>query len=862
MENSYSRLSKSQSFSRHASNHDIKSSLKDIQNEYAKALEQIEDLKSERSYLKATLNRSTDEKQNRSVKEESISVNQVSQTLKNSYANKALIESERRVLELEEENKQLKKLVKSHGKKFLKMQEEILSYQYEVDKLGYLKVYNQDLKAEMELLDQEFQAIIKRVEVLDEEKSQSQVNQSLSIKNTKEFKQVILKYSNYIIRSVNSLDSKNPIRFRFEETFPSDSDLLNLVVNRDYSTLILKAMKLIADFMPNTSDNMEQEESLHRFSPFSVGEVTPQKISVFNTLSDQMWSQVPEPSLQSSQLLPTSLTKGLHSSQIKEVNSSQIRSQIKLTSNSQPSQLGNESNKKHRETQSSLSFGTRESKPQSIDMKAAAETPRSVRSQHDAIQKLDVSPIERPTHNFPEIRLNTGNSAGSPYIREEFDPKTAAELELIQREKELIERERELMEKKKEYIMKSRELGERDYSLSEQRSMRENTKSANDTPVEHGRIKSQKRIQSEADDSTLRIREEDEYEHRRSPLQLKSILKSSSSQIMENLDKGKDSIVQRRKEDETLSIGSAGNNIRSAKDMSNVLREKSKHIAKVLTKGSIYEDDLQSVTKSEHEISINRSRDKSPVNSSCRNFEEEDVEALKASKIKSSEKIFHEDLESRFVSNDNSLVADKKSWFYPKGLQNQSLNNQSKNNSNMQSYHPLSLEPNRKESNESRRDESSNKKVSFYGRYPKSLGSENQDSVTSQDRSQAAQSPEQDGQQNYGFPTSRRFNDVPRGTQYASFSVAFGRTESAERDPCSPLKNLGSIIDVYMKKRVDHVHQTYDVVKGEELYKKAVREHGSPQYKVVAEAPSSNRREKRRFFNSEDYVSPNGKPAN
>ena len=291
-------------------------------------------------------------------------------------------------------------------------------------------------------------------------------------------------------------------------------------------------------------------------------------------------------------MLPTSLTRGLPNSQARDGASSQIRFQ---KANSQGGQPANESHRKQRETQSSLSFGTRESKPQSIDMKAE-ETPRSSKSQHDSIQKLDVSPIERPTHNFPELKNNTNGNASSMYIRDEDYSRTAAELELVQREKELIQKERELMEKKKEYLMRSKEINERDQSMiSEQRSIREkDNKSLNESSVEHGRIKSQRRITSEAEESNARIRE-DELESRRSPVQLKSILKSGGSQVFENFEKEKDSVLKKRKDDETLSIGSASNQIRSAKDISNVLREKSRHIAKVLTKGSLYDEDLQSL---------------------------------------------------------------------------------------------------------------------------------------------------------------------------------------------------------------------------------------------------------------------------
>lgn len=200
------------------------------------------------------------------------------------------------------------------------------------------------------------------------------------------------------------------------------------------------------------------------------------------------------------------------------------------------------------------------------------------------------------------------------------------------------------------------------------------------------------------------------------------------------------------------------------------------------------------------------------------------------------------------------------------------VNNQSLHNQSNRSYHPPSMAAQRLDTNESKKDESSNKKVSFFAQYQKTTESNNQQSTPSsqhQSRQTTQNSPlqeeEEDSRHNamnyHNYHTARRYNDVPRGTQYASFSVAFGRTESAERDPSSPQKNFGSIIDVLMRKRIDHTHQTYDVIKGEEVLKRNVRDTGSPQYKVVAEPLSSNRRARKCFFNSEDFVS-QSKPAN
>jgi len=68
--------------------------------------------------------------------------------------------------------------------------------------------------------------------------------------------------------------------------------------------------------------------------------------------------------------------------------------------------------------------------------------------------------------------------------------------------------------------------------------------------------------------------------------------------------------------------------------------------------------------------------------------------------------------------------------------------------------------------------------------------------------------------------------------------VSFGRTESAERSYSPSPKDAVSILDAPMKKRIDHVYQTYDVIAGESKNTKAVRDNLSPQYKVTVDKNS------------------------
>jgi len=65
-----------------------------------------------------------------------------------------------------------------------------------------------------------------------------------------------------------------------------------------------------------------------------------------------------------------------------------------------------------------------------------------------------------------------------------------------------------------------------------------------------------------------------------------------------------------------------------------------------------------------------------------------------------------------------------------------------------------------------------------------------------------------------------KFSPKSKGTEYASFRVSFGRTQSKYRRDSSPdvdSKDSLCIHDVAKRKRVTHREQTYDVVDGDEI---------------------------------------------
>jgi len=79
---------------------------------------------------------------------------------------------------------------------------------------------------------------------------------------------------------------------------------------------------------------------------------------------------------------------------------------------------------------------------------------------------------------------------------------------------------------------------------------------------------------------------------------------------------------------------------------------------------------------------------------------------------------------------------------------------------------------------------------------------------------------------------SKMYSSRQRGTSpptdYPTFRVAFGRTESKAKFSSNQDQN-GSVLDLQKKKRINHLHSTYDVIRGEEARYEAIR-NGERRY--------------------------------
>lgn len=89
-------------------------------------------------------------------------------------------------------------------------------------------------------------------------------------------------------------------------------------------------------------------------------------------------------------------------------------------------------------------------------------------------------------------------------------------------------------------------------------------------------------------------------------------------------------------------------------------------------------------------------------------------------------------------------------------------------------------------------------------------------------------------------PSRRNVAEQPRGKQFSTFTVAFGRTESIERRSTSPPMRAG-ILDTPSKKRVHHTSQTYNVVTGDDVKTIALPDSQRLHYKHAYESVPHNR---------------------
>lgn len=105
---------------------------------------------------------------------------------------------------------------------------------------------------------------------------------------------------------------------------------------------------------------------------------------------------------------------------------------------------------------------------------------------------------------------------------------------------------------------------------------------------------------------------------------------------------------------------------------------------------------------------------------------------------------------------------------------------------------------------------------------------------------------EYDGEENYyeqasytGRDDILGYTNKNRGTDFPTFKVVFGRTESKHKPNSSSPdnKNNSSIIDASRRKKVSHVFQTYDVIRGEEKKNKAIISKENPQYEIQPVTP-------------------------
>jgi len=369
------------------------------------------------------------------------------------------------------------------------------------------------------------------------------------------------------------------------------------VGNSDYTSLLLKAFKFIADLMPSIAPN----SPLADFSlPNTTQDISPNRCSslyhypepnfllarnlsassfnVKGILGDISPIAIPNPVLQARS--PTSKNNG--STTPTKAKSPTVQHPSSLTERAkQPAQgkrnlSGSNQQLKPNE---SASFGRRDNASRDSQSFSAAvavqnqtqRTPRNVQPSPQAA--WEAAPKERNANTHREYE-----SLKNPIFRpSEYERQNTAELELIQRDRELLEKERQLIERKRLLMQRARELEEEEEMIRGQQNIliEKERKSTSDFPVNVDHNNSIQKYRREQPQP--RPPREDEPQSTKS---LKPILKSQTSQAFADANR----------DESILNNSSASIKGKSAKDISAALREKSKHLAQVLTRMGSYEN--------------------------------------------------------------------------------------------------------------------------------------------------------------------------------------------------------------------------------------------------------------------------------
>ena len=93
--------------------------------------------------------------------------------------------------------------------------------------------------------------------------------------------QIIIKYINYILNTINTFQPTNPMRSCFDERFTSALEVHRIINTKDYLNLLLKCLKYISDMLiigdPKLSDT----------KPLSIRNPNTQESELSNLLAKQ-----------------------------------------------------------------------------------------------------------------------------------------------------------------------------------------------------------------------------------------------------------------------------------------------------------------------------------------------------------------------------------------------------------------------------------------------------------------------------------------------------------------------------------------------------------------------------------------------
>jgi len=238
----------------------------ELKKDYSKALNTIEILRLEKSNLETALKYSKRTKPGDSL---ASSLARRSPD-RREYRSDHYAEVERRVYDLKQELEEHKKLLADNFLYTETLKREAYSNQNRLHEVEDLQSRNHMLRDEIKSVNRELQIMTNKMAEMEDEREQ--LLDRISADNQQKFPpRGLYKYVDYIYNSVESLPQSHYANYHFQECFPNNESMEVLIEDKDSNTLILQTFKYLTNLLVSLSSNPNN----NNYMPASNSSIIP-----------------------------------------------------------------------------------------------------------------------------------------------------------------------------------------------------------------------------------------------------------------------------------------------------------------------------------------------------------------------------------------------------------------------------------------------------------------------------------------------------------------------------------------------------------------------------------------------------------